>query len=144
MHSDPTQIHWPVIDNVIAPLAEWWRRRSIIRENLADLDALSPAAMAHMAQDLGIAPGDLRALACHHTDAADLLAKRLHALGLSSAELAKTTNSELRDMERVCTLCGAKGRCANDLATDPDGPVWRRYCPNEQTLTSLMRLGIER
>jgi hypothetical protein len=139
MHSKATQAQWPVIDNVIAPLAAWWRRRSIINENLADLDALNPTEMAHMAQDLGIAPGELRALARHSTDAADLLKKRLHALGLSRAELAKMPNAGLRDMERLCTLCRAKGRCAHDLATDPDDPVWHRYCPNEQTLTSLMR-----
>jgi hypothetical protein len=133
MHSN----HWPVIDNVIAPLAKWWRRRSIINENLADLDALSPTEMASMARDLGIAPGDLRTLACYSTDAADLLEERLHALGLSRAEL--TAKVELRDMERLCTLCKAKGRCAHDLAADPDDPIWHRYCPNEQILTSLVR-----
>ena len=36
------------------------------------------------------------------------------------------------------------GRCARDLATSPDDPAWQQYCPNEQTLTSLAREGIER
>ena len=77
MHPNATQAHWPVIDNVIAPLAEWWRRHAILRENLADLDAFSPAEMARMAQDVGLAPSDLRQLARHCSDAADLLDRRL-------------------------------------------------------------------
>ena len=144
MNPNAIQAHWPVVDNVIAPLAEWWRRHAAINENLADLAALGPEETALMAQDIGLAPGDLREVAAHYTDAADLLEKRLQVLGLSSAELAKTAHTELRDMERLCTLCRAKGRCAHDLATDPDDPVWQRYCPNAQALTSLACEGIAR
>jgi hypothetical protein len=144
MPPNATQAHWPVIDNMITPLAEWWRRHAIIKENLADLEALGPEETALMAQDVGLAPGDLRQLARHYTNAAELLEKRLDALGLSSAELAQTAQAELRDMERLCTLCQSKGRCARDLANNPDDPAWHRYCPNEQTLTSLARGGIER
>jgi len=144
MKSNATQARWPVIDNVISPLAEWWRRHAIIRESLADLRAFGPEETARMAQDVGLAPGDLRELAGHSDGAAGLLAKRLATLGLSEAELVATAPAELRDMERLCTLCRAKGRCAHDLATDPDDPVWHRYCPNEQTLTSLARAGVER
>jgi len=73
-----------------------------------------------------------------------LLEKRLDALGLSSAALAKTAPTELRDMERLCTFCQSKRRCARDLAPDADDPAWHQYCPNEQTLTALAREGIER
>ena len=141
MHPKATQAHWPVIDNVIAPLAAWWRRNAMTRENLADLEAFSPAEMARMAQDVGLSPGELRDLARHCSDAADLLDSRLGSLGLTSAGLAATAPAELRDMERLCTLCAAKGRCARDLAADPADPVWRQYCPNEQTLSSLAREG---
>jgi hypothetical protein len=144
MNPNTTQAHWPVIDNVITPLAEWWRRHAIMKENVTDIDALGPEEMARMAQDIGIAPGDLRELAHHCSDAADLLEKRLGALGLTSAALVKTAPAELRDMERLCTLCQTKGRCARDLAADPDDPAWRQYCLNEQTLVSLAHAGIER
>jgi hypothetical protein len=144
MNSNAIQAHWPVIDNVIAPLAQWWRQQSFIRENLADLAAFGPEETARMAQDVGLAPGDLHALAHHAPDAARLLDKRLAWLGLSASELAKTAPAELRDMERLCTLCRSKGRCAHDLGADPDDPAWRQYCPNEGTLLSLAREGIER
>src|SRR5678815_3112991 len=83
MKPSATQAQWPVIDNVIAPLAEWWRRHALIKENMADLDAFSPAEMAHIAQDVGVSPGDLRALARCRPDAANLLERRLEALGMS-------------------------------------------------------------
>jgi hypothetical protein len=135
---------WPVIEHLIGPLAEWWRRRAAVRENLTDLDAFSPEEMARMAQDVGISASDLRALATHCTDAADLLDRRLEALGIDSGQLALSGPAELRDMQRLCTTCQSKGRCARDLADDPDDPVWRQYCPNEETLIELAQAGVER
>jgi hypothetical protein len=133
---------WPIIDNVLAPLADWWRRHAAIRGNLDDLEAFGPAEMSRMAQDVGISPADLRELARHCSDAADLLDRRLDALGMKASELVHTAPAQLREMERLCTMCQSKGRCARDLATDPSDPVWRQYCPNEQTLVSLAREGV--
>jgi hypothetical protein len=135
---------WPVIVNVMAPLAAWWRRRTAIRETMSDLDAFGPAEMARMAQDVGIPPSDLRELARHCSDAADLLERRVEALGMSTSELVKTAPAELRDLERLCTLCQSKGRCARDLIDDPSDPIWRQYCPNEETLVALAAEVVER
>jgi hypothetical protein len=143
MHPNATQAHWPIVDNVIAPLAEWWRRHAALNQNLADFNAFSPGEMARMAQDVGLTPSELRELARHCADAAELLERRLGSLGLSKPELAVSAPAELRDMERLCTLCASKGRCARDLATDPNDPAWRQYCPNEQTLVALAREGVE-
>ena len=90
---------------------------------------------------LGIPASDLRELARHCSDAADLLERRLAALGMNASELAATAPAELRDMER---LCQSKGRCARDLGADASDPVWRQYCPNEQTLVALAHEGLER
>jgi len=135
---------WPALEHFIGPIAEWWRRRAAIRENLTDLNAFGPEDMARMAQDVGISASDLRALATHCTDAADLLDRRLAALGIDSGQLAQAGLAELRDMQRLCTTCQSKGRCAHDLVDDPDDPVWRQYCPNEEALIELAQAGIER
>lgn len=129
----------PVIPNIIAPLAEWWRRHAIARQNLAGLDAFNSDDMALMAHDVGLSAADLRALATHCSDAADLLERRLEACGLSAEQLAHTAASELRDMERLCTTCESKGRCARDFDADPSDPVWLEYCPNHDTITTLAR-----
>jgi hypothetical protein len=144
MYPNATQARWPAIDNVIAPLADWWRRQATVRENLRDLAALSPEEMTHLAQDVGVTPTALHELARHAPDAAALLEKRLDGFGLSRAEVAKRSPTELRDMERLCTLCHSKKRCARDLAAAPNGRSWYRYCPNEQTLRALARSGVAR
>ena len=79
----PEAREWPIIANVVVPIAEWWRRHAAIRDNLEGLDAIGADEMARVAHDVGLSPGDLRALATHCSDAADLLDRRLDALGLS-------------------------------------------------------------
>jgi hypothetical protein len=136
MQAIRTQV-WPFLDTVVGPLADWWRRQSEVRSNLVGLDCLGPDELARVAQDVGMASSDLRALAHHASDAADLLEYRLASLGLGHADLARGAATQLRDLERLCTMCNHKGQCARDLASDPSDPVWRRYCPNEPTLSEL-------
>ena len=113
----PTEAqNWPIIDNVIGPLADWWRRHAAVRDNLTSLNELGPDEVSRMAHDVGVTPSDLRALATHCSEATNLLEHRLAALGLSAAELHDSAPTELRDMERLCTMCTSKGRCARDLA----------------------------
>jgi Family of unknown function (DUF6455) len=137
MPTKPPEIRWPFLDNVIVPVADWWRREAAARENLGSLDAIGPVEIARMAQDIGISTSDLRALARHCSDAADLLQRRLESLGLDASELGSSATAQLRDMERLCTLCESKGRCARDLDADPSDPIWRQYCPNHETLVAL-------
>jgi len=136
MQPDPTKAHL-LIDNIIGLLAAWWRRQRSIHQNQDNLAAFSPDEMARIAQDVGLSPSELRSLAGHCSDAADLLDQRLGVVGLDPKALARTVPNELRDMERLCTLCQSKGRCARDLAAGPYDPVWRQYCPNEATITEL-------
>src|SRR5689334_1775159 len=121
--------HWPFIDNVIGPLADWWRRHASTRDNVRNLDGFDPEEMARVARDVGVSPSDLRTLASHCTDAANLLERRLAALGVGASGLRHEAPAELRDMERLCTMCENKARCARDLAADANDPVWRKYCP---------------
>ena len=130
---------WPFLDHVIGPIADWWRKHAEVRDNQVSLDAMGPEELARVATDVGIPASDLRALARHCSDAADLLEYRMANLELSTSELAHDAPAQLRDMQRLCTMCAHKGRCARDLAADPSDPVWRRYCPNEQMLTELQR-----
>jgi hypothetical protein len=135
----PTAESWPFIQNVVAPLADWWRRHASVQRNLASLDAFSQEEMARIAQDVGVAPAELRSLATHCSDAANLLERRLSALGVDLTQLHRDRPAELRDMARLCTMCDSKGRCSRDLAADPKDPAWRTYCPNETALVALAR-----
>lgn len=128
---------WPFLDNVIGPLADWWRKHAEVRDNQSHFDAMGPEELARVATDVGIPSSDLRTLAQHCSDAADLLDYRVASLGLSTSELAHDVPAQLRDMQRLCTMCEHKGRCARDLAADSSDPIWRRYCPNEAALSEL-------
>jgi len=137
MQPNATEAHdRSIVNNLIASLAAWWRQHANhgVCDNFA---ALSSEEIARIAQDVGLSASELRTLSGYCADAADLLDRRLSAVGLDPKELAHTVPAEMRDMERLCTLCRSKGRCARDLGADPDDPVWRQYCPNEATITQL-------
>jgi hypothetical protein len=131
--------NWPFLDHVIGPIADWWRKHAAVRDNIESLDALGPDELARVAQDVGIPASDLRKLAQHCSDAADLLEYRIASLGLSTSDLAHDAPAQLHDMQRLCTMCEHKGRCARDLAADSSDPIWRRYCLNDGTLSALQR-----
>jgi hypothetical protein len=70
-------------------------------------------------------------------DAADLLPRRMGALGLDPTETARQEPAVLRDMQRLCSFCQSKGRCEHDLDLAARNPVWEKYCPNVGTLKDL-------
>jgi hypothetical protein len=86
-----------------------------------------------MACDLGMTRGELSVLAGKWPDAADLLSRRLEQVNLTRVE-----PQVLRDLERVCTLCGNKRKCEYDLTISPAKPAWTEYCPNAPTIGALM------
>lgn len=118
-------------------IIDWWKngpRRS-------DLDSISSAEVARMAQDLGISADDLTRLASRDTDAGLLLYERLQRLGLTHEDIERT--GFRHDLERTCGLCDAQEMCRHDLAMRPDDPAWKSYCPNCTSLEALQKLNPE-
>jgi hypothetical protein len=116
--------------------AAWWRN---LRTGGVGLDELQNCGeeAAHIARDVGLTRDDLYTVAAKRPDAADQLAQRVEALHIDRAAVLHAGPMVVRDLERVCTLCGSKRRCDRDLARHPDDPVWWTYCPNVQTLEAL-------
>jgi hypothetical protein len=140
--ADAEMKNWPFLQHVVLPIASWWRKHAETYENAADLGGLGPDELARVASDVGVSPSELRALSQHCSDAAALLERRIAALDMDAKVLARDAGAQLRDMERLCTMCENKGRCARDLAADPDDEVWRKYCPNQEALIDLSRVGL--
>ena len=67
---------------------------------------------------------------------AQLLPRRMAALGLDREELAPSTAREV--VER-CTTCESPEQCEWDLVQNPTNPAWQAYCPNAATLMALAR-----
>ena len=102
-----------------------------------ELSCVGETEVARIARDVGMTVAELRLAATQGSAAADLLFERMGALDLDPEEVFKIAPETLRDLQRTCTLCESKRRCARDLARDAEMPVWKDYCPNAETLTAL-------
>jgi hypothetical protein len=93
--------------------------------------------MERIARDVGVSGADLSILAGKWPDAADLLYWRMNEIKLDRMEITQADAQVMRDLQRVCTVCGSKRRCEHGLATNPSDPAWQKYCPNATTLSAL-------
>ena len=120
-----------------AIISGWWRKWKQSRAALSDIDGLEGGELSRIARDIGVNSGELRTLAGKWPDSADLLPQRLAALQLTDDVVLQGEPGVLRDMQRVCSLCGEKQRCGHDLDNNSSSPEWREYCPNAETLEAL-------
>ena len=122
-----------------SPLATVWQRcRDWITGNAgSDLKCCGEEEVARIAQDLRISAGELRSLVARGPEAAELLMHRMAALDLDPEEVSRVQGPTFQDLQRVCTMCESRRRCARDLAHDAAGPQWKDYCPNAGTLLAL-------
>jgi hypothetical protein len=75
---------------------------------MADLDSCGPAEMERIARDVGVSGADLSILAGKWPDAADLLYWRMNEIKLDRKEITQADPQVMRDLQRVCTVCGSK------------------------------------
>ena len=88
---------------VLGKLWTRWRER---RAAMAELAYCPQDEVNRMASEFGLSAGELRDLVAKGSDAADLLAKRLQALGIAPDDAAL---KEMRkDLERCCSFCESK------------------------------------
>ena len=120
---------------VLGNLWAGWRER---RAATAELAGCPQDEVSRMAGELGLSAGELRDLVARGPNAADLLSKRLRALGIDPADPALLEIK--KDLQRCCSFCDSKRQCARDLQDDPQSPAWTAYCPNEAALSALVEL----
>jgi hypothetical protein len=123
---------------LVGRLGHWWRTWSRRRRRLAELQFCGAAEVEHIARDLGMSRPELSVLAGKWPDDTNLLSQRLEQVDLNRAELARAEPQVLRDLERVCTLCGSKRKCEYDLMIHPSLAGWTEYCPNAATINALI------
>lgn len=121
-------------------ISEWWRDWTRNSSAISELTCCAEDEVERIARDVGISAAELRKLAHHGPDGADLLLRRMAALDLDRDEVSQTERRTFQDLQRVCTMCESKRRCARDLARDSDDPAWEDYCPNVATLKMLNAL----
>ena len=118
--------------------ARWWRNWNGRRKARLDLDCCGAVEVERIARDMGVSGADLSILAGKRPDAADLLYWRMNEVHLDRKEITQREPEVMRDLQRVCTVCGSKRRCEHELAKNPSDPAWQIYCPNATTLSVLV------
>ena len=133
-----TEQVYPRVHAALNALADWIKQADQQGVTNSEFHALEPSELQTMARDLGMSSQELRDVSRQGRDAALLLLKRMTALRLVPDDIARTQPAWVtHDLERLCSLCRAKGRCRRDLLRDPQDPVWKNYCPNSGTLEAL-------
>ncbi|MDT3684373.1 MAG: DUF6455 family protein [Pseudorhodoplanes sp.] len=100
----------------------------------AEIAALGTVETKLVAQDVGLTESDLVALTAEDEDSASLMERRLADCGV---DIKSVNPILLRDMQRCCSQCNSKRRCAYELDKKPKAAAWPSYCPNEQTMAAL-------
>jgi hypothetical protein len=124
---------WPII----SPIVQWWRKWRGTNSRVSELMCCGEYEVERMARDLGMPVSELRKIADHGPEAADLLVRRMAVLNLDRDEIATTAPSTFQDLQRLCTLCESHRQCARDLEHDPADAAWEEYCPNVAMLKLL-------
>jgi hypothetical protein len=117
-------------------VTSWWDRLQQRRHDLADLDRCGPE-VERIARESGVSVAELRQMAAQDPATAELLRLRLKLAGIDRSTILRSRPAVMRDLERICTLCGSKRRCERDLARGPDDARWKTYCPNAPTIEAL-------
>jgi hypothetical protein len=69
-----------------------------------------------------------------------LLPRRMTALEIHPAAVARSEPAINRDLQIQCQRCESYERCERDLRCDADNPAWRTYCSNAELLDALADL----
>jgi hypothetical protein len=118
-------------------ITRWWRNWKRHYAATRELDACGDSEVAHLAHDLGVSASELRTLAGRWPDSADLLRRRMDALGVDATQVGRLEPEVMRDLQRVCGQCADEKRCEHDLRRDAGDASWRTYCPNVETLDAV-------
>ena len=127
-----------LIEIVLEGIADWVSkyRRNFGLDN--QLGLCAPDEVIRVARDLRLTPSELQELARKGPNAADLVLKMLVALHVDPKRLENTDPHVMRDLQRLCTTCGAKRQCEHALANGTAGEHFREFCPNAFTLDALL------
>lgn len=97
---------------------------------------LDEAGRESRLRDLGLGWADTPLFWSDGSSVTDLLPRMMAVNGVDHMSFLEVGNGVKRDLERVCSLCPHKARCARVLNGSPD-PEACAFCPNAGTLDAL-------
>ena len=132
------QPNHPTLEPILGAIADWVKKYRYAAGLRNELAQCGPEEVANTARELGLSSRDLYRMARKGPNAADLLQKMLLALGVSPQKLALEDPLIMRDLQRLCIMCGQKKQCKHELAAGTAGKNFRDFCPNAFTLEALL------
>ncbi len=130
---------YPTLDFVVNAIADWVNKYRALHGMHDELGQCSPDEVMRIAADMGVPASELRALAAKGSDSAKLLEKLLVSLDVDPTQLANGNPAVMRDLQRLCVVCGQKDRCQHELREGTAADHYREYCPNAFTLDALFK-----
>lgn len=101
---------------------------------LANLDE---AQLSALAEDCGLAPHELLALAKAGPHAADEMPRLMRALNIDPAEVEFRMRRLFRSMQVTCSSCASKQSCRHDIDSGQIRDAFASYCGNTDLLNEL-------
>ena len=128
---------------MLGAFRQWWQRLiGAPADALLEAAGLCTRRVKYLAYYAGSA--NLRAFVRHSHSDANLLARRMEALGLDPHELALSEPALVHHLQKQCTLSDNRECCLQAFAREPRGAAlrddWRDYCPNALALDMLVGL----
>ena len=123
---------------IFGAIARWITKCRQAHDAFTALQNCERDEVARMARELNVSPGELSSLACKGPESAGLLGKMLLALGIDPESRPLQDLLLRRDLERLCTACAHKRRCARELAVGTAAEHYDEFCPNAYTLDVLL------
>jgi hypothetical protein len=112
-----------------------------------ELEHCSQEDVMQIAKDLGVSVSDLRGLAAKGPRAADTLQKMLLALCVDPQDVAKADPAVMRDLQRLCMVCGQKAVVSTNwpgalppttfVSSVPTHTYWMRCSNRKCSLPSI-------
>ena len=121
----------PLFRRLAARVMRWWYAPRSADAVLGDAQA---DVIAH---DIGLSTDQLTDVIRRSHGDRRLMPAMVAQNGIDLAQLAKTEPALVRDMQRLCALCGDTRACKRDLANDEGAQHYHRYCLNAATIDAL-------
>jgi hypothetical protein len=111
-----------------------WRDR---RARLDEIDAADTETLREIAGEFGLSVAEFRETVIQGDGADGLMERMMAEQGLAVEDLRDRMPGVVRDIEIICSRCGAKGRCGRELANGTAAEHAHEFCPNAPTFEAL-------
>ena len=115
----------------------WWHEARDRWRRMGELSQMEPHELNRLAGELGMTSEELYRTAQMPAGQTLLLERRLAALDLTPEGIRALSPLLLADLQRTCSACAEKSRCAADMEESALAAGWESYCPNAGTLATL-------